>query len=372
MTGLLAAELAAKFHEEKLYSFRHETGPSPWARISLLPGLYWEPVPCPNPRCLPVISEQGFVDFNGPPEPEAGTFRITFLGDSVTYGGWISSDFKYPRIIERRLNQEFGPAMGVRFETVNTAVPGYNIEQIAAVYRHKARALRSHLVVYAFNSNDLTRSRITRRPNGDLIIVSFNGIQSLENPFGIGEGLHQELDAYSSLYRLFVFHLMLNKAARGLGEAAAKSDWDNEFSRLELRHLDTLAEDAREARQPLVFAGLPATRCAGVNWTAVRPGSPKIEYDCRFHAGTVRMAARKAAALETPVWNLENAYAGRQADEIVVHASYDRDHPNDLGNELLVNEYMKYLRAWLCQESPLRDRAARVPACTTALTAAGR
>ncbi len=105
--------------------------------------------------------------FRGPDytnEPSPGVCRIIVAGDSVAYGGGIHDESKtFVRVFESQLNASLieGPATAspvARYEVLNAAVPGYNIEQVSALYHHRLARLPHRVLLYAFFPNDLGAS----------------------------------------------------------------------------------------------------------------------------------------------------------------------------------------------------------------------
>lgn len=77
--------------------------------------------------------------------------RIVVLGDSATWGGGLALTETWTRQAEAQLPGS---------QLVNFAQYGYDMEQIAATWVHRARAWDPDLVVVASFPNDATRSRV--------------------------------------------------------------------------------------------------------------------------------------------------------------------------------------------------------------------
>ena len=82
----------------------------------------------------------------------AGTRRVVFLGDSVTFGAGVRDDEPFPRLLEAGVNgsADVGP-----IETVNTGVVGYNTVQELARLEQAGLAYQPDVVVLTFVVNDL-------------------------------------------------------------------------------------------------------------------------------------------------------------------------------------------------------------------------
>ena len=124
-------------------------------RISEFPDIVYEFKPgitvCAFARNRVTINRAGFRaprDYSLEKPP--GTFRIVGLGDSYMFGMYVEDDETYLQILEQKLW-----ARGVRAETINTALPGYNTAQEAAVLAHHGMSYHPDLVIYGFVGNDL-------------------------------------------------------------------------------------------------------------------------------------------------------------------------------------------------------------------------
>ncbi|MFQ5350266.1 MAG: SGNH/GDSL hydrolase family protein [Thermoanaerobaculia bacterium] len=93
--------------------------------------------------------------FRGPLHPEAkppGTRRIVGIGDSFMFGHGVGDTAVYMQVLEELLNSF---AVDTRFETVNTAVPGYNTVMEVETLRAKGLAYEPDVVLIHFVGNDL-------------------------------------------------------------------------------------------------------------------------------------------------------------------------------------------------------------------------
>jgi lysophospholipase L1-like esterase len=81
----------------------------------------------------------------------AGTRRVVFLGDSVTFGAGVRDDEPFPRLLESSVNS----AGGGPVETVNTGVVGYNTIQELARLEQAGLPYQPDTVVLTFVVNDL-------------------------------------------------------------------------------------------------------------------------------------------------------------------------------------------------------------------------
>jgi GDSL-like Lipase/Acylhydrolase family len=90
-----------------------------------------------------------------------GTYRIVFLGDSVTFGHGSVYEHTYPYLLEQKLKQ-WRPA--VNWQVWNLAVPGYNTSQELAHLEEIGPQFSPDLVVVGFYENDLVDNRPPGRP----------------------------------------------------------------------------------------------------------------------------------------------------------------------------------------------------------------
>jgi lysophospholipase L1-like esterase len=80
----------------------------------------------------------------------AGTKRVAFVGDSVTFGNAVALPDTFPARLEERWKRG-----GVAAAPLNCGVPGYNIENVALLLEHRVLALRPDVVVYVCVFNDV-------------------------------------------------------------------------------------------------------------------------------------------------------------------------------------------------------------------------
>lgn len=98
------------------------------------------------------INTAGFRGPSLPRVPPTGTVRIVGIGDSSMFGWGVAQDETYLARMEQAL-AELHP--GTRWQTVNTAVPGYNTAMEVATLRVKGLAFQPDVVVVGFSGNDL-------------------------------------------------------------------------------------------------------------------------------------------------------------------------------------------------------------------------
>jgi hypothetical protein len=89
------------------------------------------------------------------------TFRIVFLGDSVTFGHGSVYEHTYPYLLEQKLKQ-WRP--GVDWQVWNLAVPGYNTSQELEHLKEVGPRFSPDLVIVGFFENDLVDNREPQSP----------------------------------------------------------------------------------------------------------------------------------------------------------------------------------------------------------------
>jgi hypothetical protein len=95
--------------------------------------------------------ENGSREPAPPPEKAAGTFRIVGLGDSSMFGWGVDDDETYLTRLTQRLTEHFSP---VRWEALNTVVPGYNTVMEVETLRRRALHYGPDLVLVHYVGND--------------------------------------------------------------------------------------------------------------------------------------------------------------------------------------------------------------------------
>lgn len=175
-------------------------------------------------------NSRGLRERELPLTPPAGTRRVVFLGDSVTFGAGVLDHEPFPRLLETAINAAdsgVGP-----IETVNTGVVGYNTMQELARLERVGLAYEPSTVVHVFVVNDL--------------LETFSIFDHQYEPTGLLAGLKVWLRRNSNLYR-FVQQAYwrigqeMRRAREGPTEPLRKRD------RLEDR-LATLSEIVRVTR----------------------------------------------------------------------------------------------------------------------------
>ncbi len=86
------------------------------------------------------------------PEKFPSTYRLIFLGDSITYGEGIPQEDLFTVHLEEILNKDVGKE--VRYEVWNAGVKGYNVEHEYMFFKKRCLDLRPDLVLVGYCVND--------------------------------------------------------------------------------------------------------------------------------------------------------------------------------------------------------------------------
>ena len=96
------------------------------------------------------VNRDGLRDAHHTLEAPAGTQRVAFLGDSVTYGFGLEARNAYPQLLQAELHRR-----GERLEVFNVAAPGWTTRQQRIAYARLLRRYGVRQVVLAMCLNDL-------------------------------------------------------------------------------------------------------------------------------------------------------------------------------------------------------------------------
>ncbi|MCZ6649803.1 MAG: SGNH/GDSL hydrolase family protein [Acidobacteria bacterium] len=127
--------------------------------------LTWELTPGWSGReggALVVINDDGLRERDLPREKPAGTRRILCLGDSVTFGHWVTAEQAFPRQLERVLS----PRVDGRLEVINAGVPGYSPFQEFRWLEDEGWSYQPDLIIVGFVLNDVVERYLTMAAYG--------------------------------------------------------------------------------------------------------------------------------------------------------------------------------------------------------------
>jgi len=176
------------------------------------------------------INSLGFRDPRDYPlAKQSNTFRIVFLGDSVTFGHGSVYEHTYPYLLEQELK---GWRPDVDWQVWNLGVPGYNTSQELEHLREIGPVFSPDLVIVGFFENDLVDNRPSRPP-GVIRTAAAKVISFAERHV-------YSIELYKKVYLQIVWKLSSSDAYKQRLENINSEE-------TELRHTDTLA-DAEEQK----------------------------------------------------------------------------------------------------------------------------
>ncbi|NIT60067.1 MAG: hypothetical protein GWN00_28770 [Aliifodinibius sp.] len=152
--SLLCVELTYRIYLFGINAFNYEkvnsmavftrTG---FVRASEYPGVLYELKPNLRSHFKMAKFEtnsQGLCDKEYQIKTDPGITRIVIIGSSFSMGSGVEIDEIYHSILEERLNSGLS---GKRYEVINFAVAGYNLDMMLATLRYKALGYEPDLVV---------------------------------------------------------------------------------------------------------------------------------------------------------------------------------------------------------------------------------
>ena len=242
-------------------------------------------------------SSRGWREQEIPLAKPPGTRRILGIGDSIMFGWGVEEGERYMDQLEAKLNAGFPQA---RWETIVTAVPGYNLMSEVELLERVGLAYDPDLIVYGFCGNDV------RLPN---FVQSRKRILSLES------------------FTLFYLDVVRRRGravfATRIGDQPATEVQKKEDVPEEYRHL--MGHDAF----------LAALRRLGD--IGEKTGAPIIDFDFDYGAG-----ARHGAHVPAPIryFNARDAVASC-GDAFALN---ERDqHPSATGHRALADALYGFL-----------------------------
>ncbi len=201
-------------------------------RISGIPGLEYELTPLAEGRAWGAdvkVSSQGLRDREFPVERNH-RFRIVVLGDSITFGNFLSVEDTYPKKLEDLLNADDKDA----YEVLNFGVGGYDLHNYLALLKGRVVQYAPDLVVIGLCVNDIG----VASPNRAYI----------EGLLPVGEGLDSRLWLFvrQSLARVMIANwqerLNADSQYRKVYEERIRSVDDDPFLVQAISDLSTVAK----------------------------------------------------------------------------------------------------------------------------------
>lgn len=87
-------------------------------------------------------------------EKPAGAFRIITLGDSFTFGSYVSTKDNWTELLENKLNSELKCKNINKFEVINLGVKGYDIQYSVERFKLRGRKYNPDLVLWFLKGDD--------------------------------------------------------------------------------------------------------------------------------------------------------------------------------------------------------------------------
>ncbi|MEO1261607.1 MAG: SGNH/GDSL hydrolase family protein [Bacteroidota bacterium] len=131
------------------------------------------------------INEDGFRDKNYPSPKGTRTKRVIGLGDSVMFGWGVEEEDAYLSQLENNLND----SDTLKYEVINTAVPGYNTVMELATFKNKIKVDEVDLVIINFVGNDYDLPNFIRKRPDYLGIKKSMILQLFEKTDGFDKRL---------------------------------------------------------------------------------------------------------------------------------------------------------------------------------------
>ena len=98
-----------------------------------------------------------------------GTYRIITLGDSFTFGQYISTPNNYSELLEEMLNKTLRCRSINRFEVINLGVPGYDIQYSVERFKVRGQKYYPNLVLWLLQDGDFDEiTELTREKGYEL------------------------------------------------------------------------------------------------------------------------------------------------------------------------------------------------------------
>jgi hypothetical protein len=102
-----------------------------------------------------IFDDDNFRRYSGPfPAKRPNVMRIIVVGDSMTYGAGIDSQWTYTAQLERAMQKRY------RVELFNLGVNGHQSEDVARVVEHFVPELKADLIIYGVCYNDFLPSGV--------------------------------------------------------------------------------------------------------------------------------------------------------------------------------------------------------------------
>ena len=155
------------------------------------------------------------------PKP-AGTVRVLCVGDSYTFGPYVTDEETFPSRLSARLKERAGAVATV--EVINGGVSGFSIEDELIFVRDKAFAVQPDVIVLSFCQND-----VLDMGRGRPMIETMRDHAGLKSTFLLGPALKilQHSALFNGMQRgAAMIKVMKMKAAPMTSDMATPQQWE--------------------------------------------------------------------------------------------------------------------------------------------------
>lgn len=104
------------------------------------------------------INGDGLNDrFDYAVEKKTGSYRIIALGDSFTFGHFVSTPQSWPEVLEDTLNASSAACGGIQFEVLNLGMRGFDIPYLVERYKSVGEKYQPDAVIWLESGSGFTR-----------------------------------------------------------------------------------------------------------------------------------------------------------------------------------------------------------------------
>ena len=252
--------------------------------------------------------------------PPLNTIRILLLGDSFTYGEGVEEEDTFSNKLEELLNTSTMKDMaGVRYETINAGVSGYNTHDEYIYLENRWMAFSPDLALIVFYLNDA---------------YDDSKFYSLITGAGTGAFLENS-DAFNSRSR--VIEWLVNRFKRLKVARQVKNIYHTQFSDNPFIEGYDWNDSRRAFAQAAELTRKNGVRLGLVIFPELYELTEKYPFRQIHHR--VREAAER---LDIPVLDLLDTFLGEEPETLWVHAT--DHHPNARAHQMAAKEIMQFLK----------------------------
>ncbi len=287
-------------------------------RLSENPRIGYEPIPNLDSTGKSVqfysyigrSNGMGYRDYDHPMTKEPGSKRVLVIGDSVTAGLWINDDSQiFTSVMERSLG-----ARGIGSDVMNFGVSGYNTRQEVETLKVRGLPFKPDVVVLAYCLND--RSQDDGNIYGLLLaeekeVSAGNALNTARTSF---------LVRHSALLRMIAYKVL---------PSSFKVERGNAGDAVQVFYADSVEESFAELAELGRSHGFEVVVAVFPDFGEADKGLEGAYGYAAEHANIARLS-RKHGFHHLDM--LEPFRACRKNAPAGYTISYDRYHPNEIGN----------------------------------------